>query len=133
MIQDIDIKDLREGDDITVWTGSSGQGGLLWAIPDQTITITAPGNRLFEYPLRKVTHITVDRPGPATDCLEYGPECQGPVEMRWPGSGHRQWPRCQYHGDRRLANVSELERYADSDVAPPGFREDDAGERWADD
>jgi hypothetical protein len=67
------------------------------------------------------------------ECLEYGDDCQGPVEYRWPGVGEKHWPRCVYHGDRRIDNVSELEIAAQSPLAPSWFDEADAGERWDDD
>lgn len=132
MIQEIDLADLRVGDEVTVWQGSRGQGGRLILIADDHVTIQAP-LAVYDYPLSTVTHFDVDRPGPPEECLEFSDECSGPVEMWWPGSGYRSWPRCTFHGERRLANCSELERYADSDVAPSWFREDDIGERWEDD
>ena len=66
----------------------------------------------------------------AEECLEFSDECSGPVEMRWPGSGQKFWPRCAKHGEARVSRVSELERWADSDIAPPWFDPLDAGEEW---
>lgn len=67
-----------------------------------------------------------------TDCLEYGPDCAGPVAYRHPGVGQRSWPRCAHHGDARVARVSELERWADASpgIRPDWFDESAAGERW---
>jgi hypothetical protein len=67
------------------------------------------------------------------ECIEQSEDCRGRVEMRWPGTGHKFWPRCEFHGERRLANVSELEMWADSDVPPPWFDPSAIGERWNED
>lgn len=63
-------------------------------------------------------------------------DCAGPVEYRGaPPDGMKSYRRCEFHNDRRWEQYenSELERYAHSDVAPPGFDPSYAGERWEDD
>ncbi len=68
-------------------------------------------------------------------CLERPDGCRGPVELRWPGYGERSWPRCQRHGDARVARVAReqtaIGRYPDH--RPSEFDELDAGERWEED
>ena len=60
--------------------------------------------------------------------------CEGMVEM-WSTDGMKSWPSCDKHGMARLKRYeeSETERYANSDVPPPGFDPMDAGERWDED
>lgn len=70
------------------------------------------------------------------ECLE-GPseDCSGPVEMRWPGYGEKQWPRCEHHGESRVRREQEsMARNGnpDSPCAPAGFDPSYAGERWDD-
>lgn len=39
------------------------------------------------------------------DCCDGGLErdgCRGPVALRWPGYGHKSYPRCEAHGEARL-------------------------------
>lgn len=52
------------------------------------------------------------------------------VEMRYPGYGHKNFPRCEVCGDARVAREQRnKERYMGA--APPSdFSEDDAGEAW---
>lgn len=67
------------------------------------------------------------------ECLESGPDCRGKVDM-WTTDGLRYWPRCDFHGERRLERYeNSIERYANSDVAPSWFDPSYAGERWNDD
>ena len=68
-------------------------------------------------------------------CLEASDACEGPVEMWYSGGVNgRSWPRCRFHGERRLERFeNSIERYADSDVAPDWFDPANAGERWDDD
>lgn len=66
------------------------------------------------------------------ECID-GPEgCRGPVELRWPGYGHKGYPRCERHGDARVERERRnIERYApDGPSAPDGFDPLDAGEEW---
>lgn len=66
------------------------------------------------------------------ECLDGPAGCKGDVLMRWPGYGDKQWPRCQKHGDARVAREEEnIRRNApDGPDAPYGFDPYDAGERW---
>jgi hypothetical protein len=67
------------------------------------------------------------------ECLEGPDGCHGPVEHRWPGYGDKSWPRCQKHGDARVAREEQaIERSGnpDSPCAPAGFDPMDAGESW---
>lgn len=69
------------------------------------------------------------------DCLEGPDGCEGPVEMRWPGYGHRSWPRCEHHGAARVQREQgAVARYGnpDSPCPPRGFDPSYAGERWDD-
>ena len=81
-----------------------------------------------------MTTTILDEWGDPLECLDDRGDgtCQGPVEY-WSSGGIKSWPRCTKHGEARLNNRSELERYADSDVPPPGFDPAYAGERWDDD
>jgi hypothetical protein len=64
------------------------------------------------------------------ECIEGPDGCGGEVLMRWPGYGDKTWPRCERHGEARLAREEEaLERYPEFGV-PADFDELDAGERW---
>ena len=70
----------------------------------------------------------------ASQCLEYGPDCSGPVEFHSVGSSLKAWPRCEHHAEKRWERYeNSMEQYADSDVAPSWFDPGDAGERWSDD
>ena len=72
--------------------------------------------------------------GDQLECLD-GPEnCNGPVEMH-SLDGLNAWPRCEFHFDARMDRyeASDLERYANSDVAPSWFDPELTGERWDDD
>lgn len=135
MIKEVQLTDLRIGDDVTVWTGSSGQGGVVVESAGLSIAVSAPGDRRFEWDLTDVTQVTVDRPGEAEECLEYGDACSGPVEMRHSGGMNgKSWPRCARHGEERLRDrEGSVEMYADSDIAPSWFDPAAAGERWDDD
>lgn len=64
-------------------------------------------------------------------CINANDDCRGPVEPRDPGYG-RSFMRCEHHGEERANSYanSELERYANSAVAPRGFDPADAGEEW---
>ena len=71
----------------------------------------------------------------SAECLNWSEHCSGPVEMRHSGGMNgRSWPRCAFHGAKRLADrENSIEAWADSDVAPPWFDPTLAGERWDDD
>lgn len=67
----------------------------------------------------------------ASECLNYGDDCSGPVEYHTTGRSMRAWPRCAHHADQRHESYeNSIERYADSDVAPGWFDPSYAGESW---
>jgi hypothetical protein len=74
-------------------------------------------------------------PYEADECLDFGPECSGPVENRWTGTSQGyQRPRCQHHGDLHEARGRRISGdYPDSPIAPSWFDPEYAGERWDDD
>lgn len=81
-------------------------------------------------------HAASDCGFPEPDCLDaprnFGEECQGPVEYRYPLSGTgKSFPRCDKHWADRL-DVQEgiNRRYPTS--APSDFDPSYAGERWDD-
>lgn len=123
------------GRDVTVWygDGNRGQGGTVTRNDPGGITVLAPNDRYFHYQWSDVDRIEADVPHDADECLEYGPDCSGPVDLHWAG-GTRSWPRCTHHADERYKRYeNSLERYADSDVVPDWFDPTYAGERWEDD
>lgn len=71
------------------------------------------------------------------DCINndpVDPRCRGIVGYH-AVSGGNAFPRCEVHWTERLASYenSDLERYANSDVAPSWFDPSYAGERWSED
>lgn len=73
----------------------------------------------------------------AEDCLEYRGDkhCRGEVLLRpsLTGTG-TSIARCDHHWeDRLLLEDQHRSVYPDSDIAPPWFDEEEAGERWNDD
>jgi hypothetical protein len=126
-----DLDDLQVGDDVTAWFATGhGQGGVIQSIHDDTVTMLSGTARIHHTILvRDVHHWTRDEYLDATECLDYDPDtCSGPVDYR------HSWPRCAFHGEKRLRDhENSIERYADSDVAPSWFDPADAGERWDDD
>jgi len=62
-------------------------------------------------------------------CIETGPECDGEVELRWPGYGHKRFWRCGKHGEDRLAR-EELAAQRFPLLQPADFDALDAGESW---
>jgi hypothetical protein len=129
--QDTKWADIQVRQDVTVWTGYQGQGGIVQYIDADKIIVTSPLAN-FVFPRETVTRITVDLPLPADECLEYSDECSGPVEY-WHSGGinGRSWPRCTFHGNRRLdRHENSMEKYADSDVVPSWFDPSYAGEEW---
>lgn len=75
-------------------------------------------------------------------CLEHrgdGADCRGPVGFHTTGNNDRAWPRCDKHQDERQQRYedSPSERWANSDVAPPGYDgwggENELGERFFED
>ena len=63
------------------------------------------------------------------ECIESGPDCNGPVEMRYPGYGTRSFARCEKHGHDRLAR-EELAQQRYPIHAPDDFDPSYAGETW---
>ena len=64
-------------------------------------------------------------------CLNENEECQGPVDYWSTGNSLKSWPRCDYHGQKRIDQYeNSMEKYADSDVAPSWFDPTYAGETW---
>jgi hypothetical protein len=130
----------RLNTEVVVWYGREGcgLGGVLTGVSDAGLELTNHHYGVKTWEWDEVVKVDVDEPGDPRECLNYGHDgsgCEGPVEM-WQtgGSSMRAWPRCTKHGEARLRRREEsLERYADSDVPPAGFREDDIGERWSDD
>lgn len=46
-----------------------------------------------------------------SDCLNYGDDCDGPVEYRMPlSSTGKSFPRCEHHWDERLRDQQEINR-----------------------
>lgn len=125
------------GDDVTLWYGGHGQGGIVQSFDDDTITLLSGTARIVNVmPREGITSISVEEPYDETECLDYADhDCSGPVEDWWSGGMNgRTWPRCTFHGERRLESYeTSMERYADSDVAPDWFDPAYAGGRWEDD
>jgi hypothetical protein len=69
----------------------------------------------------------------APDCLNAGPDCEGPVEYRLPLSGTgRSFPRCAKHWHDRL-NLEEGLRERYPEQPPSDWSPLDAGEHWDED
>lgn len=67
-------------------------------------------------------------------CLQYGPDCMGPVEYRLSPDrdDFKAFPRCDYHWEQRLEAAEKNREYM-SDVPPSWFDPMDAGESWDED
>lgn len=62
-------------------------------------------------------------------CIDGPDDCAGAVALRWPGYGHRHWPRCEKHAEERVEREDTArERYPEH--APSDFDPAYAGERW---
>ena len=136
------VSDLQVGMDVTARfkpDGNSGLGGVVTELHDRfVVLLSGTAQHRNEVMRDEVAYWQTEVPFEAEECTNYNPEhCSGPVEMWYPGSGHRSWPRCTFHGEKRLKDASELERYADSDVAPPWYHDSDeyyvTGQEWDDD
>lgn len=118
--------------------GCYGQGGEVLRYDDDSITIiNGPGTEI-RFERGEIHQIALeDEDGnsiPTDPCLNEDEDCVGPVRFWYSGATHASWPRCTYHGEKRLQDhENSIERYANSDVAPSWFREDNIGERWNDD
>lgn len=146
--QEIAHGDVTAGMYVTVWhyggeaptddPANFGQGGTVTAtsLTDddpaaRAVTIMNPLGAEFTYTVDQIDRIVQEVAHEPDECLEYGPDCNGPVDYHWTG-GTQSWPRCDHHQQRRMERREEsLERYADSDGAPPAwFDPADAGETW---
>lgn len=76
----------------------------------------------------------LDEYGDPIECIDDPDDCRGPVGYHAVPGGSAV-PRCEAHFEARLQRWedSDLERYADSDVAPSWFDPSACGERWDDD
>jgi hypothetical protein len=137
----IDPDNLEVGQIVTAWflpSGFSGQGGRIISVdPDSVSLMSGTAQYLNEVTWDSVHHWTIELPYEASECLEYSDACVGQVDDWWSG-GSRSWPRCSFHGERRIERYeNSLERYAYSDVAPPGYYDSDEfyahGQHWGDD
>lgn len=131
--------ELQVGDYITVWSPDGGglggvvQNVLLDCEPYRVelLSGTARIERTLEITGPNVDRVERHQFMDADECINRSEDCKGPVD--WAGApGGGSFPRCDYHAEKRWANQSELERYADSDVAPNWFDPADAGEHWDD-
>lgn len=127
--------DVEPGAHITVWYGRNGhkgcgQGGTLveWTVAGH-IRLVDPLGEEHHFFDDTIDYVTAEVPYAPDECLEYGEHCRGPVDMVWAG-GDRSWPRCTFHGERRLQRYEESIK--DSDLAPSWLDESYAGERWDD-
>lgn len=134
------------GQQVTVWGLTSdgyegwGQGGKIVAVDGQVITLRTPVNTV-EYDMAdKVkfpygASVTFEEALDASECLNYGDDCQGTVDYRTPLSGTgKSFPRCDGHWSERLDRQAEIDRrYPDSPFPPADFDPAYAGESWGDD
>jgi hypothetical protein len=70
------------------------------------------------------------------ECIDCGTTTG--VEPRWPGYGHKSYPRCQRHGDARLEREkgNQARNFSRAPIPETGvgaFDEADAGERFDED
>lgn len=65
----------------------------------------------------------------ALECIDCGTTTG--VEFRYPGYGHKSWPRCKTCGDARLER-EEGNRRRNLGPEPADFDPLDAGECWGD-
>jgi hypothetical protein len=70
-----------------------------------------------------------------SECLNFGADCGGAVEYRYPLSGTgKSFIRCDVHWDERLNVQAGIDRrYPDSPMPPSDFDPYYAGESWGDD
>jgi hypothetical protein len=127
----VDPAMLTAGTQVTVWYASgSGQGGRFVRIADGNIEIDAPMGA-YSWSLATINRVEIDVAHDADECLEYGPDCEGPVDLHTVGTSMRAFPRCQFHIDQRWESYeNSMERYADSDLVPEWFDPSYAGESW---
>lgn len=64
-------------------------------------------------------------------CLDEGPDCEGPVELRLNPRTWASWPRCDVHWRKWLDAIDGVNRrYPDQANPPAGFDPSAAGESW---
>lgn len=80
------------------------------------------------------TTTLTDEYGDPVECMDDPDTCEGAVGYHAVPGGNAM-PRCEAHWELRLTRweESDLERYADSDLAPSWFDPEACGERWDDD
>lgn len=128
------------GQEVTVWALSregnftSGQGGIVTTVEGTTVTINAPGDRLFTWVCDGINYeCVIEEPLTADECLEFHRgDCSGEVDYRAVPNG-TPVPRCVKHFDDRLDRYQSddsSEKYAYSDVRPDWFDEANVGEHW---
>lgn len=118
-------------------TDGCGQGGTVVAITATTVDLVC-GEAKYERTLDLAKWPIVVRETylDADECLEFGSgDCKGNVDYHITPGGRSAMPRCDHHNAKRWERYenSETEKYAYSDVAPPGFDYMDAGEYWSED
>jgi hypothetical protein len=131
---DVGLGDLSADDAVTVWRrdGTACIGTMAGLAAGKVQLLTPEG--IVEVPVGQVKRVTVLVGHRPTDCLEYGSDCLGEVELHAVGSSLKAWPRCDFHAARRQDRYERsIERYGDSDGVPDWFDASYAGERWDDD
>ena len=71
----------------------------------------------------------------ASECLNFGPDCSGPVDYHFVGmNATRAFPRCEKHLRDRLEQYeNSIERETESSTPPDWFDPSYAGESWDED
>lgn len=142
--QRIAFADLRVGQEITLQHHDGhGKGGTIVEtnLPHEVRLISGTGRYDNTQILAHWDWATVEVAQPASDCINYDPDtCVGPVEPCCSPGGHASFDRCVFHNDLRweqYESENSSERWADSDVAPPGFNgwggTNEFGERFFED
>lgn len=126
--------------DKTYSAGSCGQGGRITDFDGDSVTITNPLGTTFRFEHADIHRIELEHddgtPLLDDDCLDKSADCEGGVSYWNPGHGFRSWPRCDYHGRKRIernADPYSMAAYGNSDVVPDWFDPTMAGERWNED
>lgn len=116
--------------------GGAGRRGVILALPRPGVAHMESGTDK----IRWIAHfgdydrVVEEHPLAPEECISFHEgNCVGDVEWRGAPSGSA-IERCEFHNAERWDQYqsSETERYADSDVPPPGFDPAYAGERWDD-
>jgi hypothetical protein len=132
--QEVDLGELSADDPVTVWQrDGTARIGTLAGLAGGKVQLRTPSG-IVEVPVPEVKRVTVLVGHRPEECLEYGTDCLGDVDLHWVGTSTKAWPRCQFHAARRQQRYEDsIERYADSDVPPDWFDPSVAGERWNED